>query len=142
MTVCYGAALSEISCKEWAVYPGEFMSRISFLPDFLSAVTYGSFHVVESALNLHLDLERWSRRKGGGSRGNMRMARRKRGGEKWWIQGDPPWLSWKLQRNSKLLRFLFLLAPCTWAASSHRGYPYLGDPGPRHIYLVRSVLRV
>lgn len=47
---------------------------------FRQDVTYGSFHVVESALNLHLDLERWPRRKGGGSGGNMRTARGKRAG--------------------------------------------------------------
>lgn len=129
---------AEISGRnKWTAGGNSCRASPSCLIFFRLDVTYGAFHVGERVLLTST----WISRGGFVERGRQhekvaRMTGRKQGREGW-IQGDP-WLSWKLQRNSKLHRFLFLLARRTWVASSLRGYPYLGDPGLPHIYLVRE----
>lgn len=66
--VCHGdgVAAPRYQTRTSGQPPGIHVARISFLPDFLSAGcnVRGVSRRRESALNLHLDLERWSRRKG------------------------------------------------------------------------------
>ena len=115
----------------------------SYLIFFRLVVTYGMFHIKVSALTLYLNLERWSHRKGRGSGSNMRIEKGSTGieeGEK----GEYKKIrhgyheSFNETRNS-FASYIFSPS-CTWTASSRWGYPYLGDPGLRHIYLVRNVL--
>jgi len=98
-------------------------------------------HAKESALNLHLDLERWSRRKEGGSGSNTRKEResdemKKRVNTRrsaMVIMKAPT----KLETLPLLISSRFTYVDCILTLRISLPFE---DPGLRHIYLVRNVL--
>lgn len=109
----------------------EFMSRISFLPDFLPAgcnvrgvFTWGRVLLTSARISRGGLAER-RRGRGRETGGNVRRARGGRGtrGERVNTRRSAMVIMKAPTKLETLHRFLFLLASRTWAASSRRVYP-------------------
>jgi len=103
---------------------------------FWLVVTYGAFHMEVSALTLHLDLERWSRRKGKRrvkatwDRKESRQGGGKKGEYKEIRYGYHE--SFNDTRNS--FASYFFSPSCTWTASSRWRYSHLKTLRLCHIF--------